>query len=323
VENAVALVSEMGDEVVVGTAVGLSRAQVEPFLKSLRRAGYTGPVVLFVDHPLRRALADDPPAPGIRLVRVLPWLPLRWGFAVRKRTMRLLWAPFQGLWWAVVRLLRSLPLSEAARLRLALPLASVLYSPLDARFIRAWRYLRAHPHRRVLLSDVRDVLFQDNPFTVLPAAGLAVGLETSDYTLATQPSNAEWITRVYGSWLLEQIGGSPVSNVGVTYGDEKSIMFYLTQFAGELICRRPRAVGIVGADTAIHNMLLWTGRLGSVRHLEPLRSPLATLAGMEPALLKLDSADRLLNLDGSSPAIVHQYDRKPNIRDALLNALAS
>lgn len=311
----------MVDDAVIGTAVGLTREQVEPFLRSLRKVGYSGRVVLFVDSVSLRELRHDQLMTGVTLVRVLPWLPARYHFVFKRRAMRILWAPVQRIWWTIVSLLRHLVLSDSTYLKLVLPIASVMNTHLDARFLRAFRYLRNHPHGRVLLCDVRDVLFQDDPFTRMPATGLAVGLETSQYTLATQPMNAGWITRTYGRQTLDQIGMNRVSNVGVTYGDGDSIMHYLGQLASELLRLPPPAVGIVGADTAIHNVLLWTGRLGSVEAFEPLESPVATLNSVDPMHLKLDPTGRLLNLDGSRPSILHQYDRQPAVREALLRAL--
>ncbi len=85
----------------------------------------------------------------------------------------------------------------------------------------------------------------------------------------------------------------------------------------------PERAGIGGADTAIHNMLVWTGRLGEPALLEPLNSPIATLNGIDATSVSLSPTGRLLNADGSEPSVLHQYDRLPALRERLLEALAS
>jgi hypothetical protein len=170
---------------------------------------------------------------------------------------------------------------------------------------------------------VRDVVFQRDPFLDLPRHGLAVSIETDAYTVASEPHNAMWVERVYGSGMLARIGDERVSCVGVTYGDGPAMSDYLRRFNRELMGLAPAAAGVAGADTAIHNVLLRTGRLGEPCLLEPLQSPVATLNGIPEASVRLSRDGRLLNADGTQPSVLHQYDRLPGLRDSLRSSLAS
>ncbi len=311
----------MVGDVVLAAAIGYRPAQLAPFLRSVRSSGYEGSVVLFVDRPLKRALERDPLAAQVTLVPCVRWVPMRFGFVTSPRKMRLLWALPQALLWAIVRALGRL--SPAGwRIAAQVPVATILHTPMEARFFRYRRFLRAHPHDRVLICDVRDVLFQRPPFEGAPARGLGVSTETSAYTVATEKHNAEWMTRVYGREMLVRIGSSPVANVGVTYGDREAITGYLERMTTEILAMSPRRAWIGGTDTAVHNMLVWTGALGEVTQLPPLESAVATLNGIDETELQLDGDGRLLNRDGSLPSVLHQYDRQPSIRDQLLAALA-
>jgi hypothetical protein len=308
---------------IMGAAIGLTYDQVRPFVTSLRKAGYDESVVLFVDRALARSLRRDPVARGVILIKARQWLPFRLGLLDHPRAMRLLWRPLQAALWVLVRGLGRLPASEERRTRLRLPFAMLLYTPMDTRFLRYRRYLELHPHERVLLTDVRDVVFQNDPFQHLPHTGLAVSLEVPAYTIETEVHNAAWVKRAYGSEMLTEIGANRVSCVGVTAGDTAAISTYLREMSSELLRMSPRAAGIGGADTAIHNVLLWTGRFGQVHRLEPLASPVATLTGVEEADVVLSSEGRLLNEDGSEASVLHQYDRLPRLRPGFLRALAS
>lgn len=308
---------------VLGAAIGLSPAQVSPFLSSLRGSGYRGGVALLADRRLVRALRGNPLAAGVTLITAPQWLPFKLRLLERPRTMRILWEPLQAAMWTGLRALRAVPLPASSRARLQRMLAQWLYTPMETRFLRYQTFLASVPHGRVLLTDVRDVLFQGDPFACMPARGLAVSIETCAYTLASQPHNARWIERVYGPRMLERIGERRVSCVGVTYGDAQAVSRYLCLFAHELLRLPPHRAGIGGADTAIHNVLLWTDRLGQVAPLETLAGPVATLNGIDEGQVRVSAEGRLLNTDGSEPSVLHQYDRLRGVREGLLQSLAS
>lgn len=306
----------------MGAAIGLTPEQVTPFLTSLYNTGYAGSTVLFVDRALERALRREPMSAGLILIRARQWLPFKFKLLERPRAMRLFWIPLQAAIWAALGALRRLPWREGLRLRLEYAAAQLLYAPMETRFLRYHRFLASRPYARILLTDVRDVLFQNDPFVDLPAGGLAVSIETPSYTVATEAHNAAWVERAYGAEILAEIGPNRVSCVGVTYGDAKAIEDYLRLFSQELLKLPPKAAGIGGADTAIHNMLLWSGRLGQVHALEPLLSPVATLNGIGETEVRLGLGGRLLNVDGSEASVLHQYDRLPGLRLTVLKALA-
>lgn len=236
--------------------------------------------------------------------------------------MRLMWSPLRTSLWGLLRALRLLPIGEEARFRIQLPLALLMHTPMESRFLRFYRFVKTHPHEFVLLSDVRDVLFQNDPFTHLPDTGLAVSIETPSYSIATEIHNAEWVRRVYGQTMLAEIGANRVSCVGVTFGDGHAISNYLKLMSDEILRVPPKRAGIGGADTAIHNVLIWTNRLGRVHWLEPLSSAVATLNGIDESQIRLTPGSKLLNVDGSEASVLHQYDRVPGLGPNLLGALA-
>lgn len=310
------------EQLIIGAAIGQTAEQVRPFLRSLARSGYGGDVVLFVDRDLKRELRGDPESARVRLITARQWLPFRLGFWQRASAMRYLWRPVQYLLWIAARALERLVRDRELRFRCQFPLAVFACTPMEARFLRYRRFLAAHPHAAVLLTDVRDVLFQGDPFETLPAEGLSVSIESPAYMIATEPHNAAWVKRAYGPAMLERIGGKRVSCVGVTCGDRAAIAEYLSKLTGEILRLSPSRIGVGGADTAIHNVLVWTDRLGPVHRLEPLQSPVATFNGIDERAVAVSTAGRALNRDGSQPSVLHQYDRLPGLGARLLRALA-
>lgn len=307
---------------VLGSAVGLSVEQVRPFLASLREAGHGGDLGLIVDRRLARALHADPLVEGAVLLASRQLLPLSFRRIHSSRGLWIVWRSIQALAWAALALLARIPLRDDLRRRVGELIAEPVCTPMEARFLVYRRFLRTHPHSRILITDVRDVLFQSDPFRALPEHGLAASIETRRYTVASEPHNAAWVLQAYGPEMLERIGASPASCVGVTYGERRAMLTYLDLMSREIVGLPSAAARRGGADTAIHNVLLWTGRLGPVQHLETLASPVATLNGIPDDELAMSEGGRLLNRDGSEPSVVHQYDRSPSVARELLRSLA-
>jgi hypothetical protein len=252
----------------------------------------------------------------------------RWAFGIGARLRRtragqlFVLNPWQWTCWILLRFLGLLPMPPVSRKRYQLAWAQWFFHPQLSRFFHYQRFLNSRPYARVLLTDVRDVIFQADPFQHLPESGLGVSLEAAHYTIATQSWNALWVRTAYGAQVLDRIGMNPVSCSGVTYGDNVAIGHYVDLMVDEILALGFGAVCQAG-DQGMHNFLLWTGRLGQVSHLNSLNSAVATLHDTDIETLKFDEKGKLLNCDGSVVSIVHQYDRLSEIAPGLLNAATS
>jgi hypothetical protein len=304
-------------ELVLGAAIGYGEPQIAPFLGSLRRTSYSGDVGLIVEPARARQFAARPLFRGVTFMSARRWFPARHGLLNPDGSARTPWRLMRAPVWLAMRALRSVPLPARARHALQSPLARFLLSPNESRYFLYRRFVEAHRHERILISDVRDVVFQDDPFRHLPLAGLAVGLEAPRLTIGGEYWNARWLRRAYGEAALQRFADKPVSCSGVTYGDREAMLGYLRAMTGELAALQRGATSTSAIDQGVHNYLLWAGRLGSPATLAPLGSTLATVGMLEEDRLRLDAAGRLLNEDGSVPSIVHQYDRWPRLVERL------
>lgn len=303
---------------ILGAAHGYEWPQVEVFVRTWQRYVRGSDLVLLVARTLsaesRRRLREAgvrlrfPPRPAFAHERHLRRIFLRSGHAARARQR-----------------LRRLML----RIRPLTPTRAVAWLSFSAEafHIATWRFffflheVLRHPCGPVLLSDVRDVLFQSDPFSSLPARGLVVSLEADGVTLASNPYNTTWLDHALGRDAWSRIGDRRVSCVGTTLGSRGAVIKYLTQLCGELLERAERCGAAFGPDQALHNWLLWTGRLGPVTFSENGRGPVATVSCQDLAIFARDSLGRLLNANGRPASVVHQYDRFPELVDALPRAL--
>lgn len=309
---------QSGKTLVLGAAIGYGAEDVRPFLSSLRNSGYRGDIALIAD--LRFMDARHPLLANVILVPATRWA---FGIGSRLRKTRagqlFVLNPWQWVCWLLLKMMDLLPINAGQRKRYRLAWAEWFYHPQLSRFFHYQRFIRLHDYQRVLLSDVRDVIFQADPFQHLPQKGLGVGMEAIHYTLSSQSWNATWVRTAYGDKALKQIGMNPVSCSGVTYGDRAAITHYVDLMVDEILGLGFHAVCQAG-DQGMHNFLLWTGELGQVTRLVSLGSAVATLHDIDAHSLTFNTDGKLLNSDGSIVSIVHMYDRLPGVSERLLRA---
>ncbi len=186
------------------------------------------------------------------------------------------------------------------------------------RHYRAW--LAAHPDvDGVLLTDVRDVVFQGDPFARPLEASLVLPLEDPLMTLGSETNNAEWLRSLYGVERWAELSDLPIACSGTVLGTRSGVQRYLDSMIAELSAHATDGQ-LAGLDQGAHNALLHGGRF-----VEALAVPnggrILTVGSMFPESLAVDAQDQVLAEDGHAPEIVHQYDRHPHLIEAVLRAL--
>lgn len=297
---------------VLGFAAGLRPSFLDPFVKSLRATGYRGRLGLVLAHYDAQAQAQlerhadvvlnvgaryaDGPDP--RLVSALRRLratrgarrayPLAFELAAAAGPER----ASQSRWEALEFHLEGLQ---------------------ALRYGHYYEFIRelAADANQVLLTDLRDVVFQDDPFT-RPLAGLEVFLEDPSHTIAAETFNRRWIQNLYGPGRLEVLAAKTVSCSGTVVGTREAILHYLKEMS-EAITWRRRPLG--PHDQGVHNHLLRSGRLGQVTVVPNGHGRVLTMGGMKEVIR--DEGGWVLNADGSVPAVLHQYDRHRRLAEEL------
>uniref|UniRef100_A0A7S0RRN2 Uncharacterized protein n=1 Tax=Pyramimonas obovata TaxID=1411642 RepID=A0A7S0RRN2_9CHLO len=200
---------------------------------------------------------------------------------------------------------------------------------------------------RVLVSDVRDVFFQANPFEALvpdknavlkspiapEGADLLVFEETrgakNHTNLNSQKLNRRWITEAYSGDPLGLRGNSRmwVLCSGTTMGTKQGMMEYTLRMTAEIgLCRQRhpvavkrgrmlRDVCISGADQAFHNVLYYRNQLRGARAIPNGQGQVYTVGifGKVGMTLKQDSEGYVVNPDGQRVPTIHQLDNYPDV----------
>jgi len=178
----------------------------------------------------------------------------------------------------------------------------------SARFVCIEEALRDIPCEGIFLTDTRDVVFQKNPGEYLPPEGLNVYLEDQSMSIGTCPYNSLWISLGYTGKVLEKLSNSFISCVGCSCGDRDSVLFYLKRLVEEVQRIQPRTDK--PQDQAAHNYLIreeldcrvWDNEEGEVY----------TVGYIHRGHVKIKD-NKIINMDGDIPAVIHQWDRHKNL----------
>ena len=302
---------EQKTSVVIAAAEGLEWHQLEPFVESLGLTGYSGDLLLFVagtstttERRLRAAGAKIVPVRRARL-RVANHVVAPYSMKATRVRARV-----EPLYARVIHAAARLtPDPDAVTARLCAPISI----PHVSRYFRAYRFLQANPHyANVMLSDVRDVVFQANPIDWDLRNSIWFFLEDQQYTLGTQRHNASWLRSAFGESVLRDLATEKISCSGITIGTAPAVLTYLREMV-RLLSQLPHQYA--GIDQAVHNYVVH--RILKKRHLIENGHGAVLTVG----LMSEDDARHALRDGTYRPRVVHQHDRHPALARELLEDL--
>ncbi|WP_341806036.1 hypothetical protein [Nitratidesulfovibrio liaohensis] len=185
------------------------------------------------------------------------------------------------------------------------------------------------PYARILVTDVRDVVFQRDPFSFPWADGLNVTLEDARMTIGTCPYMTRWVIGHLGEAAWRALAEKRISCSGTTVGNHAAMLDYLERLTGLLLPFSPAPppppppptsspggtppppTGMAGYDQGVHNHLLHGGHLSKVT-VHDNAGPILTL-GYKATPPATDAHGDILNDAGLPAVMVHQYDRMPDL----------
>lgn len=165
---------------------------------------------------------------------------------------------------------------------------------------------------RIFLIDVRDVVFQENPFSNAPAGEIVVFLEDPRWTLDSCPYHAYWLRTLFGDDVVDEMRGRRISCAGTVLGTGEGILRYLLLMQLATFECAVEARLLEGIDQGIHNVLLHRDRLPGVVTVENAEHVFTM--GTVPQENVLITPDRkVADLHGRICPVLHQYDRHPAV----------
>ena len=157
---------------------------------------------------------------------------------------------------------------------------------------------------RIMLTDLRDVVFLDEPNLQYYDNGLHVFLEDESMTIGKCPFNSDWIIKTHSANLFPFFADKQISCAGISIGDRASMLTYLSYMVYNL------GGNAENLDQGFHNGYVWKN--------------------ISPHIHIHKNGDRVLTMgympQGSRPilgasTILHQYDRHSLLKDAIESEL--
>ncbi|WP_312145822.1 hypothetical protein [Brevundimonas sp.] len=185
--------------------------------------------------------------------------------------------------------------------------------PVVARFSAYERYIAARPGlRHVLMTDVRDVVFQADPFFLAPT-GLEVFVEYETGRLADHAFQVKHLRALAGEALADRLDDQPCICAGTIVGpaDEAARLCRLILTLGAI----PRSAvgGGFGVDQASLALAVGYGLIPA--QVQDNYRRVATIGMASEGVGLKDGL--IVNPDGSVSPIVHQYDRRLELVEAM------
>jgi hypothetical protein len=176
------------------------------------------------------------------------------------------------------------------------------------------------------MIDVRDSFFQSDPFAILSTKKSAFYVYKGVESLQISQCgwNGGWVRDCFGEQTLRDIGHNNIICSGVSIGTMDSVYEYLTLMDDILMGKKKSALSKQslfpqcernGVDQGIHNVLVHKGMIKNMKIFSQRDSQVVNLQAKTARV----SGKLVLNVNGDKVAVVHQYDRYPELQKALFN----
>ncbi|MDD4600557.1 hypothetical protein SDC9_13773 [bioreactor metagenome] len=188
-----------------------------------------------------------------------------------------------------------------------------IISPNDYRYYLYLIYLQRNKakYRFVLLTDVRDVIFQAVPFSwFLPPDKISVAVESRHKAIWDDVCNTRWILTKFGTHIFHDICGYPSICSGTTIAPVNLMCSYLDKMFSCIFLHGGYYQLI---DQGVHNYLLYTNQAGPAAFLDNNSGVFLTLGLEELDQIMISPQGKITTNSNPVAAIVHQYDRHKNL----------
>lgn len=172
-----------------------------------------------------------------------------------------------------------------------------------------WLVVYGQNYSHIISLDVRDVVFQGNPFQWNFENGLYLidEIKRNDIFIKDDIYNFNWI-KVYKNYT--KIENNKILNAGTIIGWKDYFISFLSQF-----CQFVKENENITTDQGIFMYLYYSGYFKNIKFFMNRNQRgvvLTTHLDLEEVIKLKRSNNTIFNEDGTIPLIVHQYDRCNN-----------
>lgn len=212
------------------------------------------------------------------------------------------------------------------------------YHPSTYRWPMIHSYLSSHQdqYRRVLTADVRDTYFQANPFPLIfhnkereeksesNEEELEEEEEEAFWVFEDDPNkmisdcywNSGWIHACFGMEVLQSLADRNIYCSGISAGTTKAMLGYTNLMTEKINQEDFHTCERNGVDQGMHNVFIHQGQ---IQHLHRMDQFTGVVANLQSFVGKMRESDyHVTNIEGEEYAVIHQYDRHPELAKVYL-----
>jgi len=164
-------------------------------------------------------------------------------------------------------------------------------------------------YSKILLTDVRDVIFQLDPFDFKSDEDLCFFLEDIRMKINICEINTQWIRDLFGEEILAKLGDNYISCAGTIIGSPPKLQNYLKKFM-EIIFK----IDITkSSPQAVHNYLIYMNLIDDFQLFENENGPVLSMHHKISDTIRLNKKGLIINNNDKVVNVIHQYDRHPEL----------
>ena len=192
---------------------------------------------------------------------------------------------------------------------------------VTSRFLKYRDILIDNPqYTHILLADIRDVFFQSDPFANLTEDDyLYAFTEDPAVTIDIEKYHISMISRLFGAQELQKFAGKKIICSGTILGTNKKLSVWLdifAQYLNDIQKSNPNICHEMLLDQVIANHIFYFQENGKASDVKDNGNIVGTIGHCithpnHSGVMKLENDT--IYLDGKIPAIIHQYDRSPEL----------
>jgi len=290
-------------DLVMGAVGGYTFDRLRSFIVSLQQTGFDGDIVLLYTN-LSAETLDQLRAHNVLVV------PLEYRGPASLNS----WSRFWPQLRPIVRMLGGTALARQIMKHVTPLQTSRFYNYHD--FVRKHR----HIYRNVLITDVRDVIFQANPFQHFDRSGVQCYEE--DLTMEEEGThNLRWIKDLFGERASADFLSQRIVCSGTILGPTAAMLDYFRAFESTLL--RAKSIAIGGSDQGIHNYIIRKNLVTDYNLVPNGTREVLTFFPDNARYYKTDERGFFVKGDGEMIPLIHQYDRDGKVRQTLLDLLVN
>ena len=163
----------------------------------------------------------------------------------------------------------------------------------------------------VFTADVRDVFFQKDVFKFYENKKSFLGVAIEDYFL-TESMNKKWLIGAYGENLYKTIKNERIICVGTIWGTPDKFCQFCKIMWEKLNSEWSLKNNVI--EQAVGNYIIYHDKMFNESLIKSDNNgPVMTICLTKRTHIKIDREKNILNGRGKIAAVIHQYDRKPDL----------